>query len=218
MNREEKFKIGNDPDIDFQHKISLLYSGSPILRTLVNLIPPIGTYIDCILTSKAQEFTQKRIDTFVNDLSVQVKKLNIIKLQQDDEVIFDLFQSVVEKVIKTKSEEKIKRFSMLTVNCLSGECTWDETEAALNLINDLSDIHIAILIKTKNVKGSILVKKLPLVFSTLTEVSSQLFCSELVARGLLKDEGVSHLDCGAMEMLSSTSLNSWFLDKIEGLK
>lgn len=218
LNRKERFKIGNDPNIALHHKISLLVSGEPILRILLNLIPDVGSLIDIIFTHKAQDFTQKRVDTFINELSVQVKKRNIKTLQQDDEVIFDLFQSVLEKVVKTKSEEKIKRFSMLTVSCLSGDCTWDETEAALNLINHLSDVHIAILIKAKNDKGKFLVRKLPQEFSVLTDVSTQLFCSDLVARGLLKDEGISHLDCGAMEMLSSTLLNSWFLDKIDGLK
>ncbi|HHF3271754.1 hypothetical protein NB499_15025 [Vibrio alginolyticus] len=217
MNRNEKFEIGNDPDLSLGTKISKLYSGSQITRALISEIPLIGTYIDNVLTDKAQSFAQRRIELYISELSAQVKELKIQSISQDDEVIFDLFQSVLDKVTKTKSSDKIKRFASLSTSCLNGECSWDETEAAINLVNELSDIQVKILKIAHQSDGYILVEKLPLVLSSLTKSSSMLFCADLVSKGLLKDQGVSHLDAGAIEMLSSTELNDWFLKRVHSM-
>ncbi|MCE0494654.1 hypothetical protein [Vibrio salinus] len=217
MNRNEKFEIGNDPTLSLDTKISKLYSGSQVTRALIGGVPWVGTYIDNVLTDKAQGFAQKRLEAYISELSAQVEELKLQSIAQDDEVIFDLFQSSLDKVAKTKSSEKIKRFASLSASCLNGECSWDETEAALNLVNELSDIQMEILKIAHQSNGYILVEKIPTVLTSLTKSSSMLFCADLVSKGLLKDQGVSHFDTGAIEMLSSTELNDWFLKRVRSL-
>ncbi|ELA7922233.1 hypothetical protein Q4905_004618 [Vibrio alginolyticus] len=217
MNRNDKFKIGNDPTLPLDIKISKLYIGSQVTRALIAGVPWVGTYIDNVITERAQAFTQKRLEVYLSELSAQIEELKLQSIAQDDEVIFDLLQSSLDKVTKTRSNEKIKRFACLSASCLNGECSWDETEAALNLVNDLSDIQVEILKIAHQSNGYILVENLPLVLPSLTKSSSMLFCAELVSKGLLKDKGVSHLDSGAIEMLSSTELNDWFLKRLRNL-
>ena len=217
MNRNEKFEVGNDPTLSLDIKVSKLYNGSQVTRALIAGVPWIGTYIDNVLTERAPTFTQKRIEVYILELSAQIEELKLQSIDQDDEVIFDLFQSSLDRVIKTRSNEKIKRFASLSASCLNGECSWDETEAALGLVNELSDIQVEILKIAHQSEGFILVEKLPLILPSLTKSSSMLFCAELVSKGLLKDQGVSHLDTGAIEMLSSTELNDWFLKRLRNL-
>lgn len=217
MDRNEKHRLGNDKNIPIEDRASVLYSDSPITRALVSTIPFVGNLIDNVLTTKSQAFVQRRIDTYLEGISSRLKKLEAMSLSIDDETIYDLFRLVLEKVSTTKSNEKIRRFSSITVNCLNGRASWDETEAAVELINSISEPQMKILLMANSTKGYISVSKLPSIFESFTEVSSQLFCADLVAKGLLFDKGVSYLDGGAMELLASSSLNSWLLEKINSL-
>ncbi|TOB11329.1 hypothetical protein, partial [Vibrio parahaemolyticus] len=87
----------------------------------------------------------------------------------------------------------------------------------VDLINSISEAQMAILQLANSTKGNLEVSKLPLVFESLTVVSCQLFCADLVAKGLLVDKGVNHFDSGAMERLGSSPLNQWLLEKIADL-
>ena len=70
MNRNEKFKIGNDPTLPLDIKVSKLYSGSQVTRALIAGVPWIGTYIDNVLTERAQVFTQKRLEVYPLSLKI----------------------------------------------------------------------------------------------------------------------------------------------------
>lgn len=217
MNREKKHKFDNETQIPIGTKVAVLINDSPVSRALISTVPMIGTYIDNVLAKESQKFHQKRLDTYLESLSTRLDNLESRTIPIDDETVYDLFLLVVEKVLRTRNSEKIRRFAGITANCLCGKMSWDETEAAVDLINSISEPQMAILLEANSTEGYIQVSKLPLAFESLTEVSSQLFCADLVSKGLLVDKGVNHLGGGAMELLSSTALNKWFLEKINTL-
>ncbi|HCE1777888.1 TPA: hypothetical protein NGS17_004542 [Vibrio parahaemolyticus] len=217
MNRKEKHILGNNTQIPIGTRVAVLVSDSQFSRALISSLPVIGAYIDNVLTKKSQDFYQNRLDTYLESLSTRLDKLELQTVPIDDETISDLFQLVVEKVVRTRNSEKIKRFAGISANCLSGNVSWDETEAAVELINSISEPQMAILLAANSTEGYIQVSKLPLAFESLTEISSQLYCADLVSKGLLVDKGVSHLDGGAIELLSSSALNKWLLEKINVL-
>jgi len=235
MDKKEKFALAARKDIPFLAKASILYGDSTSTRSLVLAIPVVGSSIDLVLSKNGQEYVIKRIQMFLEEIQIQLKDIeeNTFKIN-DEEALFDLFQTVYENVAKSRSKDKIKRFARLVSNCLIHEIDWDEAEAAIRLISDLRDTHINIIKFAVSIPASthekfnglriISISKKENEFnipsfrdelSHLSDAAVKMYCSELISKGLLHDEGIGRVGIGALELLISTELADWLLIKIE---
>lgn len=234
MSKSRKHEIASQKDVPLLTRGSLLYGDSTSTRSLVLALPYVGSAIDLILSKRGQEFVQKRTEIFLEEIGRRLEKLESCTIERDDEEgFFDLFQAAYENVVRTRSEERIKRFARLVGNCLGGDRQWDETEAAVRLISDLTDTHIKILtiITTLRVserdsfeglrvipvtENKIIDDVPPLIDSLpyLSEAALKMYCSELISKGLLHDEGVGRWSTGSLDLLVPTPLADWLLDKI----
>ena len=108
-----------------------------------------------------------------------------------------------------------------------------ETEAALRLISDFSETHIMILkifahAKPSETDGFTGLKVIPLFDNSvikdveplieslnyLSEAALKMYCSELVSKALLADEGATRFVGENINILGATPLTGWLLDKI----
>lgn len=235
MDRKEKFELAARKDIPFLAKASILYGDSTSTRSLVLAIPFVGSSIDLVLSKNGQEYVIRRIQTFLEEIQVQLKDIeeNTFKIN-DEEALFDLFQTAYENVTKSRSKDKIKRFARLVSNCLISEIDWDEAEAAIRLISDLTDTHINIIkfavsipastneafkglriISISKKENEFNVPSLRGELSHLSDAAIKMYCSELISKGLLHDEGIGRWGTGSLELLIPTELADWLLIKIE---
>ncbi|MEM7106437.1 MAG: hypothetical protein AAF502_25135 [Bacteroidota bacterium] len=130
------------PQNEFQEK------GSTALRALIEAIPYVGGSINTMIDHR-NRVKQKRLNHFVELLRqyFEGQKEDRIKLHVlDTEEFGDLFESVISRVVKTKSEEKLNRFKNILVNQLSESQKFDFSETYLDLVFFLSDKQIEILI------------------------------------------------------------------------
>lgn len=228
MNKNERHELGQNKGIPFLTRTSMLYGDSDVLRSLVLLIPMLGSPIDLILSKKGQEFVTKRIQIYLEELKTRLDVVeNKVINSNDEEALFDLMQTAFENVVRTRSENKIKRFARLTSDCLLNDRNWDETEAAMRLLSDLTDIHITILQiainapmsanghRVMSVIGDNSIPCLKTNFDYLSDAALKMYCSELISKGLLHDEGIGRVGCGALDMLEPTALASWLLEKVD---
>jgi hypothetical protein len=119
MNKNEKQQLASQKDIPILTRTSILYGDSTTLRSLVLLIPTLGSPIDLILSKNGQEFTIKRIEIFLEELKARLDTVeNSAINSSDEEALFDLMQTAFDNVVRTRSENKIKRFARLTSDCL----------------------------------------------------------------------------------------------------
>tara|TARA_R110001599_G_scaffold304803_1_gene511118 strand:- start:209 stop:928 length:720 start_codon:yes stop_codon:yes gene_type:complete len=234
MDSNERHKIGQDKRIPLLTRASMLYGGSTSTRALVLTIPGYGSSIDLMLTQKGQEFVVKRLETFLGELQQRINEVEKDAISiKDEEAVFDLIQTTCESVVRTRSEEKIRRFARLASDYLLHERNWDETEIAISLVAELTDTHVHILQYISNMPASnadefkglkvvtVLYQNegsLPALeskFNYLSSAALKMFCSNLVSKGLLHDEGIGRYDTQALEILVATPLASWFLEKIQ---
>jgi HPt (histidine-containing phosphotransfer) domain-containing protein len=215
-------------------RASLIYEKSLTTRSLILALPYVGSSIDLILSTKGQQFIQKRIDTFLEEISRRLDTLESFSIEEkNEEEVFYLLQTVLEKVERTKSELKIERFATLVGNCLIEEKNWDETEVAVKLISDLTDVHMQIIIKMNNLRLSNseyfkglkiiqvidndIINDIPSLSSELKYLSNaalKMYCSELISRGLLYDEGLGRSGGIPLNLLVPTELAEWLLGRI----
>jgi len=234
VSKSRNYEIAAQKDVPLSTRGSLLYGESTSTRSLVLALPYVGSSIDLILSKKGQEFAQKRVDTFLEKLGTRLEALeNCTLSQEDEEGFFDLFQAAYERVVRTRSEDRIDRFAALVGSCLGGDKSWDEAEAAVRLVSDLTDTHIRILIIVTNLRVSdresfeglkiipvtdskIIDDVPPLIskFDQLSEAALKMYCSELISKGLLHDEGIGRWSCGSLNLLVPTTLADWLLEKI----
>lgn len=234
MNEERKLEITQSKDIPILTKASILYGDQTSIRAAVVALPFIGGSLDLILSQKGEKFVQQRMEILISEINFRLNRVEKCTINpEDEESIYDLFQSVCEKVIRTKSEDKIKHFARLFSDCVSGEKGWDETEAAARLISEFSDTHIIILkifanIKSSEIDGFTGLKVIPLFDNSvikdveplieslnyLSEAALKMYCSELVSRALLHDEGATRWGNHSLKILAPTPLADWLLAKI----
>ncbi|CCU70455.1 hypothetical protein [Thalassolituus oleivorans] len=234
MDKDRKREIAQSKNIPIWTKSSLLYGDSTITRALIAALPYIGGSLDLILSQKGEKFVQQRMEILISEINLRLNRVEKCTINpEDEEGVYDLFQSVCEKVIRTKSEDKIKHFARLFSDCVSGEKEWDETEAAARLISEFSDTHIIILkifatAKQSETDGFMGLKVIPLFDNSvikdveplieslnyLSEAALKMYCSELVSRALLHDEGATRWGNHSLKILAPTPLADWLLAKI----
>ena len=185
----------------------------------------------------------ERAEHFLTNLDEQMKALkNPPKLKDiaTSEELFDLVHYSLEQVTKTRSGEKRKRFATIVRRQIENAFEWKESESAARLLTVLSDADVEVLaaiasaapcgkpfeglrvaeleqerpvddkIPRDTFQPLILTQALP----RMSRVAIRLCCSDLLARGLLKDEGVGRWGGIAMRFFVTTEGAYWFLDWI----
>lgn len=207
------------------------YSETTSLRAAIQLIPYIGGSLDAIIGGEGQKIQQRRIEHFISGLDIKLREIETSRCNPTDEELFDITLLSLEQVVKTRSEHKRTRFAQIIAKQISTGAKFDVAETAIRLVSELEDIHIEILNEAmiaplqpapfdylrvvtiapsplRTVSGN-LPPQLKDSFTDLSDEVLRLICSELVAKGLLKDEGIGRWDTKGMEYFTTTSLTHW---------
>jgi hypothetical protein len=118
-----------------------------IIKSLFGIVPHIGTALDEIIYEHNFRLKQNRLNNFVEILAdgfTENTNVNIYNIKSED--FNDLFMSVLSRVVKTKSELKLKRFKDILIKELKEPTNQIElNELYLDLITTLSEDEISIL-------------------------------------------------------------------------
>ena len=201
---------------------------SIILRAIAQSFP-ITAGIMSVLDSKSNDIFQKRIFVLLRSLEerVSILEINYEKLSVDS---FDLFTLAFEKVIKSRTDDKIARFAAIIGNYFEHIMEKPEDAfSAIQLCAELEDIHIEIL-KTalegprsvhfpspiiilneeRTDLGKLIYDQLP----HYDKVYILIACQKLLSLGILYDASIGKAMGGPMQVLSPTSIASWFIEQI----
>lgn len=236
-NHDSSTKVG------FITKASAQYCDKFPLRAAIQAIPRLGSSIDTMLAGLGAKYQYQRLEYFICQLQEKLRKLeqanNLSNIEPNEE-LFDLMMQIFDQVIKTRSQEKRERFANLVANQVINKCNWDEAETACRLLADLTDIHIQVLDVALKVepcdipaKGERILTlydrkqlsqrkdagKVPTNLSeylpSLSNAVTEMICSELMARGLLRDIGVGGWGGGTfMGYFAATDMAKWLIDWI----
>jgi hypothetical protein len=118
-----------------------------IAKSLFGIIPYVGTLLDEVVFEHSARIKENRLDNFVTILAegfTEQTEVNLENITSED--FIDLFESVIRRVVRTKSESKLHRFKNILVSQLKKPTDEIElTEIYLDLITTLSDDEIIIL-------------------------------------------------------------------------
>jgi len=209
------------------------YTDATKLRATIQAIPYVGGPLDTLLAGKGSEIQRSRVEAFLHGLDARLNRVEQAEVLQADEGFFDFMVLVFEKVARARSEGNICRFTNVVANQVVDRKPWEEADAVASLLADLSDIHIDVLLAVMDApqqgepfsgqKVATLLRSrgdrdakaaaLPLAekFPGYDVAVLRMACSELIAKGLLHDEGVGRLNTKAMEFFISTDLADWFV-------
>jgi hypothetical protein len=214
-------------------KASEKYAETLSLRALIQVIPWVGGAVDTLLGGRGSRISQRRIEDFLRQLQERLQKVEKATTVEPSEEFFDLMMGAFDGVLRSRSELKRGQFATLIANQVRQHAPWEEAETALHVLSDLSDSHLRVLLAALNAepcagsftglkvvtvadepigKGEVghpalLTRSLP-EYST---VALRLICSELVARGLLHDEGIGRLGARSMQYFVATDTAAWLI-------
>ncbi len=232
-NRMNKFEIGQNKDISLGKKISLLYNNSDLTRALVMLLPA-GGIVDMFACKSAHQFTQEKVNVLINELAGRLDNIEHVLMSHEDEsMFFHLVYKACQNVVTTRSQEKISRFACVLSNSIEFRTDWDETETLLNLVESLTDTHIQILssickldpnmhkefenmrvVKLVNLSTPGEIPHLQECIQGSNEETLKIYCSDLIAKGLLSDEGIGRWDGKPLQLVRVNDSSAWFLNQI----
>jgi len=117
-------------------------------RTLLSIFPPgVGTFLTELIFDFHTRIKQDRLNKFVELFSeyfLEESNINLENLNNED--FCDLFESVLKRVVLTKSESKLKRYKNILVQKINDpSLVTNYSEIYLDLVNSLSENDIMIL-------------------------------------------------------------------------
>ncbi len=203
------------------------------LRALIQIIPYVGGALDALVGGYGAKIQQERLRHFLGELKARLEGVEGLAKQDPSEELFDLMVNSFDAVIRTRSERKRAHFASIVVNQVREEKPWEEADAAVRLLADLSELHVEILKEAARSpvcgppfeglrvvslssnapgeEGHTRPRVLGTVFPNCSAALLRMVCAELVARGLLQDEGIGRYDTAAMQYFVPTELADWFL-------
>ncbi len=214
------------------------YSETTALRAAIQLIPFVGGTLDTLIGGEGQKIQQRRVAHFVEELDKRLREIEAPKQSLEKEELYDLMVNVFEQVAKSRSVEKRIRFAQIISHEIATLNNIEDVELAIRLIGELDDIHIKILhiavqapvshapfdglkvfVISSDVQkslggGSNTYPALSNLFPDIPKSVLGLICSELISKGLLRDEGVGRYNVVGMQYFIATDLASWLLSWI----
>lgn len=125
------------------------YSQVTGLKILIQSIPYIGTPLNEILFEHKGRIKQERLNKFLQNLKDYFETVNEVSINDsyiNSEEFGDIFESVLEKVSKTSSEEKLKRFKQILIKQIEIPEKTEYFESFLDVISKITDKQFEILL------------------------------------------------------------------------
>lgn len=206
------------------------YSDFYAIRAGIQAIPGIGGSLDTLLAGGASKIQMQRLESYIEILQARMSTIEGIAADLESEGFSDLVLSTIDQAIHTRSVEKRQRLAQVIGRQASLAFAWDEAENAARLLASLEDMHVAVLREAVNApvasgpyEGYRVVTlehsdssnpsshavSLRESFTSHESYVLELICSELVSRGLLRDEGVGRLSTKSMTVFVATDLAIW---------
>lgn len=121
--------------------------GISVVRSALSAVPYAGQLLNEIFFEYSGRIKQERLNKFTNFLSdffLENQNINLENLKNED--FSDLLESILRKVVLTKSENKLKRFRDILVNkMLDSKILIENSDIYLDLVHTLSESEINIL-------------------------------------------------------------------------
>ena len=118
------------------------------IKSLFGAVPFVGTGLNELIDF-IPNLRQKRLNKFTEILTVYFQEIQEINIENiNTENFSDIFQSIIFRVTKTQSEEKLHHFKNILINELvSPTKKINKVELYLDLISSLSEEEVLILSK-----------------------------------------------------------------------
>ena len=205
------------------------------LRTAINLIPFAGSAFDVLLSGKGHDIQHKRILEALKYLNDELNRVRAGYELDPSEETWDLLVSTIEKIARSRSFEKRKRFANIIANIVINNKSSIDGLDVNQLLSQCEDVHIEILKiayaipenkKWDGLKIFRITDKLQIndeiylpnkVPDSIDKSQLIAACYQLVGMGLLRDEGVGRYDIQGMQFLMITEAGTWFYDWIKQL-
>jgi hypothetical protein len=207
-------------------------------KGLIGAIPFAGTALNEALFDGRSRIKQERFNNFINIFSEYMKDVNESEIDFEyikSEDFGDIFESIIRRVMRSGSEEKLKTFKNVLSNHVLGKIKTDHAETFLDLVSRLNEDQIRILetyrkIKTNDIsidenlpKRNVIDANFETQISELRSAKNfeldegvyQFYLQDLFAKGLLFDNGVNRMDIGPFELMEITQFGIDFLSYIE---
>lgn len=217
------------------HRSAVSYVENSGLRAVVQLIPQVGGAIDALLAGKGAAIQQDRLNRFLETLDHRIR---VIENKSSDswstesEELFDFVLITISDAIKIRSAKKMSYLAGLAASQVVHPRAWSQAEAAERILTSLDDVHIEVLLEVSNApeilgvwngtrvitinnpedNSAINPTYLPDILPGYQLTMLRLACAELLAKGLLLDEGVGRLSVRSMTYFVISDLGKWFLE------
>jgi len=117
-------------------------------KTLVGQIPIVGGIINTLMFDFSANLKQSRLNNFTLKLkeyfeSVSEEEININNILTPD--FHDIFESILIKISRTKSEEKIERYKQIVIGQIKNLKDFDLVEGFVEITSKLTEHHISVL-------------------------------------------------------------------------
>ena len=116
-------------------------------KSILGIIPYGGTALNELIFEYSGTIKQNRLNRFVEILAdnfTEDSGINIDNIKSED--FYDLFESVLQRVVRTKSELKLERFKDILIRQLNSPSEHSElNDHYLDLISNLTEEEITIL-------------------------------------------------------------------------
>lgn len=121
-------------------------------KSIFGVVPFAGSLLDELFFEYNGRIKQNRLNHFIEILTENFTKEKDIKIENIKTDDFnDLFESVLRRVVRTKSEWKLNKFKDILINELNSPTKQIElVELYLDLISDLSEEELTILYHHKH--------------------------------------------------------------------
>ena len=143
-----------NPPTPISKSLMQRYADSPLAQTLLTRsIPIFGTYIDKAISQEQSEMLEERLQTYIDECSVAL--IGALPDLAKDKDFVHCHMETLERIKRTHSKEKIKRFARLLGSCANKESRGnvDRYEELLSILDELSEREFNILAAIYNAKG-----------------------------------------------------------------
>lgn len=214
------------------------YADLYVARAGVQAIPWVGGSLDTLIAGGVARIQLQRVEDFLCKLDDRMRQVESVSANLRDEGLSDLMVETFTGVTRSRSDAKRARFARILAKQIENGREWDEAERAVRLLSELDDIHVDVLrtvigapvigepfggqriVALEDRRGPDDQREPPLVLGEAltnhTLAALRMACAELVARGLLHDEGIGRLGAKALNLFVITDLGEWFTEWLAG--
>lgn len=112
-----------------------------VTKGTIGGIPFVGTLLNEALFESRSRLKQARLNAFFEKMVPRITQLEEEKIDKDhlrSEEFSDFFEELLQKVVKTKSEEKLELFRRVLLGAIMGNKSPDFSTLFLNILDELT--------------------------------------------------------------------------------